>query len=566
MPVVTDKKYYIDGIHQQNLEFEKKRRDKKWDNVGLYVGSEGCLTGDTIINTNRCSKGGTHTIKHMFNQYHQTSEQKLACKHWGLNQSTYVRSFNGERIGLQKIKDVVYSGQKAVYQLTLANGKTIKATNTHRIMTKNGWIELGDLKENVDEVMLDTLRPQKGKQISFKMKDVALSTMYHPYSNIRNEVEVHRLTYEAHLNELDFREFLDIIWNDEENARQLKYIDPKIYEIHHKDGNHYNNCIDNLQLMKIEDHKKLHCNNDRAFFHFNQGIPVYSKVKQISYVGIENTYDIICEEPCHNFVANGIVVHNSGKTTKASQDCYYLDEDFGLDNVVFNNKQILWALDSLPQGSSIQFDEFALEGSTGDLGSVQKTIIKKITTIRKKRLSIKLVVSFPWMLRTYFVIRAQSMIRIYSPDNLTRGYFRYYSQPRMRKCYFFGLQTNHKWEYLNKYDFHGKFTKTEGLFYDVNKYEKKKDEAIGEIGKARVSLRELTWRKKCIEGMYELHQYDPKVFTKDNISKMFKFDRSTLSKYFKDLLTPHSAGFGTMGGENLVKNGDLGIKFNNKEP
>ena len=85
----------------------------------------------------------------------------------------------------------------------------------------------------------------------------------------------------------------------------------------------------------------------------------------------------------------------SGKTTMASQDCKYLDPDFKLDNVCFNKKQILWALDSLPQGSSIQFDEFALEGMSGDLGAVQKIIIKKITTIRKRRLAIRLVVSFP---------------------------------------------------------------------------------------------------------------------------------------------------------------------------
>ena len=34
----------------------------------------------------------------------------------------------------------------------------------------------------------------------------------------------------------------------------------------------------------------------------------------IRYYGSEPTYDIVCESPHHNFVANGIVVHNSGKT------------------------------------------------------------------------------------------------------------------------------------------------------------------------------------------------------------------------------------------------------------
>lgn len=43
----------------------------------------------------------------------------------------------------------------------------------------------------------------------------------------------------------------------------------------------------------------------------------YSKVISIDYVGEEPTYDISCEAPHHNFVANGIVVHNSGKTYMA---------------------------------------------------------------------------------------------------------------------------------------------------------------------------------------------------------------------------------------------------------
>jgi len=43
-------------------------------------------------------------------------------------------------------------------------------------------------------------------------------------------------------------------------------------------------------------------------------VPTYSKVKSIKYIGEEKTYDIICKAPHHNFVANGIVIHNSGKS------------------------------------------------------------------------------------------------------------------------------------------------------------------------------------------------------------------------------------------------------------
>lgn len=44
---------------------------------------------------------------------------------------------------------------------------------------------------------------------------------------------------------------------------------------------------------------------------------IYSRAISIEYVGIEDTYDIQCYGPYHNFVANDIVVHNSGKTYMA---------------------------------------------------------------------------------------------------------------------------------------------------------------------------------------------------------------------------------------------------------
>jgi hypothetical protein len=44
------------------------------------------------------------------------------------------------------------------------------------------------------------------------------------------------------------------------------------------------------------------------------GNPTYSPVKSITEFGIEDTYDIICKYPHYNFVANGIVIHNSGKS------------------------------------------------------------------------------------------------------------------------------------------------------------------------------------------------------------------------------------------------------------
>ena len=45
---------------------------------------------------------------------------------------------------------------------------------------------------------------------------------------------------------------------------------PKGYEIHHKDGNHFNNNIDNLECISIREHHKKHFTKDEKFDKFLQ--------------------------------------------------------------------------------------------------------------------------------------------------------------------------------------------------------------------------------------------------------------------------------------------------------
>lgn len=221
--------------------------------MSVALGGTGCLTGDTRINCNRAEKGRTFTIADMFFQYHNNSKSK---KLWNMNIPTYVRSYNGKSIGLQKIKDVVYSGKQDVFELTLENDKLIKATKNHLIMTKRGWIELHNLNMD-DEVMCDNLYPQK------------------------------------------------------------------------------------------------------------KGQPTFSKVKEIKHIGIKPTYDIVCDEPNHNFVANGIVVHNSGKTYSQLRLGEILDPEFNVDRVVFSVKEFMDLVNSgkLHRGSVIVSEELGTQMS-----------------------------------------------------------------------------------------------------------------------------------------------------------------------------------------------------------
>lgn len=272
----------------------------------------GCLSGDTVIRYNRASLGRKITLKDMYERQNNISKRYK----WDLSIPTKVRSYieKEDRIRLNEVDCVTYSGKKMVYKLTLEDGKSLKATIEHKIMTDKGFIELGNLKKG-DMVMVDNIVGKKKKEESEatyrknRKEKTKCVGKYHPYSktsdNYSWRVELHRAIYEAHLNNMSLKDFCYAC----KFPNELKFVDPKIYHIHHIDHDHSNNDIENLQCLTKEEHLKLHGN----YNHFGHGKPEYSAVKSIEEIGVEDTYDITCfDNP--NFSANNIIVHNSGKS------------------------------------------------------------------------------------------------------------------------------------------------------------------------------------------------------------------------------------------------------------
>lgn len=177
-------------------------------NVSILTGAAGCIDGDTIIRYNRASFGSKRSIRGIYEALHGISSRQ-----WRKDIPTKVRSYikASNVISLNDAEDIIYSGRQGVYKLTLEDGKTLKATADHKILTENGYKPLLNLTAQ-DKVMVDTLE-------------------YPRYTE--------------------------------------------------------NGIIPNYR---------------------------YSKVVSVKYIGQRDTYDIACYKD-HNFNANGIIVHNSGKSS-----------------------------------------------------------------------------------------------------------------------------------------------------------------------------------------------------------------------------------------------------------
>ena len=186
----------------------------------------GCITGDSMISIRRGTRRFNTSIRNAY-----LSFQQEAGEHdWDLKVPTYVRSYVGNEFQYHQIHSIVESGMQPVFLVKLADGKSIRCTNSHLIMTEDGYVR-------ADYIL--------GKKV-----------------------------------------MIDNRWQ-----------------------------------------------RDRISF---------VEVIAVEYDGLQPTYDIVCDTPYHNFLANDIVVHNSGKTIMSIALSQCLKADLSIYVVPKNTVTTVW--------------------------------------------------------------------------------------------------------------------------------------------------------------------------------------------------------------------------------
>ena len=291
--------------------------------VELY-GLESCLAGSTFIHyciydknhKIQNSKGGSlHKLWHRFHQVEMNGKghyQRDAT----IDGEFYLTSVNEEdAIFRNKIVDVVRTGPKECFEVKTATGFTIRSTGDHKFYTGTDYVRLSDLTAG-SQVMIHNNTPFTGRKES---GTYAASNLKYYYKGCDKDINGciykveydHRLAVEAQMNDLTLDQYKELL-----NSRITKLPGgfktlPEGSEVHHIDENRRNNSLDNLELIHFSQHGRLHALKNHNKLRF---VAVADAIVSITPVGIHDTYDIKCEFPYNNFVADGFVVHNCGKT------------------------------------------------------------------------------------------------------------------------------------------------------------------------------------------------------------------------------------------------------------
>lgn len=194
-------------------------------------------------------------------------------------------------------------------KVKIASGKEVICTPDHKIFIEGrGWVEAQDIK--IGDEVVHLVRNRRGATYS----GVKLTTQ-----NKRDFIMEHRLVYESYYGKI-----------------------PDGYDVHHIDGDTYNNDIDNLECLSHSDHSRITAieqPNDHMMtgYHGKGGngwgfisppnsrhgekiiVPMpeelksnlhqYATVVSISEGPITDVYDLTVEDT-HNFIADFVVVHN----------------------------------------------------------------------------------------------------------------------------------------------------------------------------------------------------------------------------------------------------------------
>jgi hypothetical protein len=221
-----------------------------------------------------------------YNEYHNGVERK--------NNALYrykrmrIRILN-ESTGLVEhstVEDAFYSGRKKVFKVSTESGKHIKLTGEHRIMTEGGWKMQKDL--NVGDYIIS-------QKFGLRPKD--------------------KSSYQRVFNGRWVSEFLrkakpEIKLKQEGICEKCK--ESPVEDLHHiipvyKDPSKAFE-INNLVGLCKKCHKEEHKNQDWQVSEYLYGAP--DKIVSIEELEEEDVYDISIKGKYHNFIANGIVVHN----------------------------------------------------------------------------------------------------------------------------------------------------------------------------------------------------------------------------------------------------------------
>lgn len=231
------------------------------------------------------------------------------CEAWyrkfhGKDKGLFALSYFADgRIRPARILDVVQSGEQELFRVVLAGGRHIDATADHRHLTSRGYRRVHELAVG-DRLVIDG-----GYQMPTRSEQESRGRL--TKGERQGQGRVNGAFGKDNYGYIDGGSARWKRWKQINFPACMQCGSNVNVQVAHLDGDHQNNVPSNLAWLCQPCHLRYdYAVNDRRRRWQKGHLSDSDEIVSIEFVGRHMTYDVVMEEP-HNFVANGIVTHNS---------------------------------------------------------------------------------------------------------------------------------------------------------------------------------------------------------------------------------------------------------------
>jgi DNA polymerase-3 subunit alpha len=325
----------------------KETAESVWSFLNTFAqyGFCKCVTGDTIVvraGANAQKRGAVPeiTIKQLYDASISNTPWGKKIRSGLLN---ILQMSDDGRIRPDRIKAIYNNGPKPVFRVTLENDSSIKATANHKLLTTTGYKTVDQLTTN--DSLIVALKKEARRKSGPLQTTRAIGKRY-----VGQPGGGGVPTGEANPAWLDGRTQMlknakQAVWaRSGGHCEECKVQAPeKAHALEFAHTKSLEECGGQYSLYHSEHNARMLCNSCHKTFDYakgerkrrwTQGLPTgVSTVKSIEYVGVEETFDIEMATVAHNFIANGIVSHNSHAVSymHTAYACAYLKHHYPLE-------------------------------------------------------------------------------------------------------------------------------------------------------------------------------------------------------------------------------------------
>lgn len=289
----------------------------------VLVGPPGCLIGSTEVTYRRGQRNSGRTIR-LDTLYEKFNGLPSDSRGWDETMPTYLHSLDPDGIMFyNRVISVIQAGVKPVLTISLEGGEQVTLTGNHPIGIPGGrFVAANSLKQGDHVLLRGSMKPTGtgGKRLDARPPRRIQNVKYHPHGSYHEDGEYYaykrvayaRLVVEAHMNAMAVDEYIHALCHNGRMSSSFVFLDP-VMEVHHVDEDTLNDELSNLMVLHKVEHARAHSKLEN----FTVEYVKVGVVASVTDAGRQMTYDVQMDMPANNFVANGVLVHNTGKSLVA---------------------------------------------------------------------------------------------------------------------------------------------------------------------------------------------------------------------------------------------------------